>query len=241
MEPQCARVARQSPRAVRVRRLRPRGRGAAAAHPGRDGRAAARRRSRSSRSARPTSSSATTRTRSRACSGCPRTPTRRPRRAARASGVRGRRLKAGACAARLCPGLNGGKKMVGVGGFEPPTSRSRTERSTKLSHTPTRGRSVPESGRGALQTAGVGLVRSHRRFGRKRRTPSLFGSQRAGDTQRVEERSAARGTGDTSQGEALKGESVRYATQGDSVFRRRTLCCTAACRRSRSRPSPSGS
>ena len=27
--------------------------------------------------------------------------------------------------------------MVGVGGFEPPASRSRTERSTKLSHTPT--------------------------------------------------------------------------------------------------------
>jgi hypothetical protein len=30
-------------------------------------------------------------------------------------------------------GLN---KLVGVGGFEPPTSRSRTVRSTKLSHTP---------------------------------------------------------------------------------------------------------
>lgn len=26
--------------------------------------------------------------------------------------------------------------MVGVGGFEPPTSRSRTVHSTKLSHTP---------------------------------------------------------------------------------------------------------
>ena len=40
-----------------------------------------------------------------------------------------------------------GLKMVGVGGFEPPTSRSRTERSTKLSHTPTRGRILPERGR----------------------------------------------------------------------------------------------
>ena len=38
-------------------------------------------------------------------------------------------------------------KLVGVGGFEPPTSRSRTERSTKLSHTPTRGRILPERGR----------------------------------------------------------------------------------------------
>ena len=28
--------------------------------------------------------------------------------------------------------------LVGVGGFEPPTSRSRTVRSTKLSHTPIR-------------------------------------------------------------------------------------------------------
>lgn len=29
------------------------------------------------------------------------------------------------------------KKMVGLTGFEPATSRSRTERSTKLSHNPT--------------------------------------------------------------------------------------------------------
>ena len=29
------------------------------------------------------------------------------------------------------------KKMVGARGFEPPTSRSRTERSTRLSHAPT--------------------------------------------------------------------------------------------------------
>ena len=36
------------------------------------------------------------------------------------------------------PEARKGLKMVGVGGFEPPTSRSRTERSTKLSHTPTR-------------------------------------------------------------------------------------------------------
>jgi hypothetical protein len=35
--------------------------------------------------------------------------------------------------------------MVGVGGFEPPTSRSRTERSTKLSHTPTRRRILPDA------------------------------------------------------------------------------------------------
>ena len=28
------------------------------------------------------------------------------------------------------------QKMVGVGGLEPPTSQSRTARSTKLSHTP---------------------------------------------------------------------------------------------------------
>ena len=39
------------------------------------------------------------------------------------------------------------KELVGVGGFEPPTSRSRTERSTKLSHTPTRRRILPEAGR----------------------------------------------------------------------------------------------
>ena len=32
-------------------------------------------------------------------------------------------------------GLNK-SSLVGVGGFEPPTSRSRTVRSTKLSHTP---------------------------------------------------------------------------------------------------------
>ena len=32
----------------------------------------------------------------------------------------------------------GGSKMVGASGFEPPTSRSRTVRSTKLSHAPTR-------------------------------------------------------------------------------------------------------
>ena len=30
------------------------------------------------------------------------------------------------------------KKMVGVRGFEPPASASRTQRSTRLSHTPTR-------------------------------------------------------------------------------------------------------
>ena len=39
-----------------------------------------------------------------------------------------------------------GLTLVGVGGFEPPTSRSRTERSTKLSHTPTRGRIRTRSG-----------------------------------------------------------------------------------------------
>ena len=44
-------------------------------------------------------------------------------------------------------GWGRGLKLVGVGGFEPPTSRSRTERSTKLSHTPTRGRILPERGR----------------------------------------------------------------------------------------------
>ena len=32
----------------------------------------------------------------------------------------------------------GKKEMVGASGFEPPTSRSRTVRSTKLSHAPTR-------------------------------------------------------------------------------------------------------
>jgi hypothetical protein len=32
----------------------------------------------------------------------------------------------------------GPKEMVGASGFEPPTSRSRTVRSTKLSHAPTR-------------------------------------------------------------------------------------------------------
>ena len=31
-----------------------------------------------------------------------------------------------------------GSEMVGASGFEPPTSRSRTVRSTKLSHAPTR-------------------------------------------------------------------------------------------------------
>lgn len=31
-----------------------------------------------------------------------------------------------------------GEKMVGLTGFEPATSRSRTERSTKLSHNPTK-------------------------------------------------------------------------------------------------------
>ena len=31
-----------------------------------------------------------------------------------------------------------GKEMVGASGFEPPTSRTRTVRSTKLSHAPTR-------------------------------------------------------------------------------------------------------
>jgi hypothetical protein len=30
------------------------------------------------------------------------------------------------------------KEMVGASGFEPPASRSRTVRSTKLSHAPTR-------------------------------------------------------------------------------------------------------
>jgi hypothetical protein len=32
--------------------------------------------------------------------------------------------------------------LVGVRGFEPPTSQSRTERSTKLSHTPTTTKSI---------------------------------------------------------------------------------------------------
>jgi hypothetical protein len=32
---------------------------------------------------------------------------------------------------------SGKKKLVGASGFEPPTSRSRTVRSTKLSHAPT--------------------------------------------------------------------------------------------------------
>ena len=40
-----------------------------------------------------------------------------------------------------------GLKLVGVGGFEPPTSRSRTERSTKLSHTPTRKRILAQAAR----------------------------------------------------------------------------------------------
>ena len=49
-----------------------------------------------------------------------------------------------------------GGRLVGVGGFEPPTSRSRTERSTKLSHTPTRRGSIP-SGPAACSGAIVAL------------------------------------------------------------------------------------
>src|ERR1700741_3554198 len=33
---------------------------------------------------------------------------------------------------------NGGRELVGASGFEPPTPRSRTECSTRLSHAPTR-------------------------------------------------------------------------------------------------------
>ena len=34
------------------------------------------------------------------------------------------------------------QKMVGVGGLEPPTSRTRTVRATKLRHTPTVGKII---------------------------------------------------------------------------------------------------
>src|SRR5207249_10254298 len=38
----------------------------------------------------------------------------------------------------ICMSKREAKEMVGASGFEPPTSRSRTVRSTRLSHAPTR-------------------------------------------------------------------------------------------------------
>ena len=45
-------------------------------------------------------------------------------------------VKPGRAASSAEDGAGEAGELVGVGGFEPPTSRSRTERSTKLSHTP---------------------------------------------------------------------------------------------------------
>ncbi len=45
--------------------------------------------------------------------------------------------------------------MVGASGFEPPTSRSRTVRSTKLSHAPTRTNYHTETRKQLVRRAGT--------------------------------------------------------------------------------------